>query len=79
MKIGFANDHSAIDMKAELIPWLEAQGYEVVNFGTDSRESTDYAVWGEKQGSNVSLLDSIRNFFNRIKAFFQRIFSVFQK
>ena len=54
MKIGFANDHSAIDMKAELIPWLEAQGYEVVNFGTDSRESTDYAVWGEKAARAVA-------------------------
>ena len=54
MKIGFANDHSAIDMKAELIPWLEAQGYEVVNFGTDSRDSTDYAVWGEKAARAVA-------------------------
>ena len=35
MKIGFANDHSAIDMKAELIPWLEEQGYE--NDITDTR------------------------------------------
>ena len=54
MKIGFANDHSAIDMKAELIPWLEEQGYEVVNFGTDSRESTDYPIWGEKLANAVA-------------------------
>ncbi|MBR2829117.1 MAG: ribose 5-phosphate isomerase B [Solobacterium sp.] len=54
MKIGFANDHSAIDMKAELIPWLEEQGYEVVNYGTDSRESTDYPIWGEKVANAVA-------------------------
>lgn len=48
MKIGFSNDHSAIELKKELIPWLEEQGYEVVNFGSDSTESTDYPIWGEK-------------------------------
>ena len=47
MKVGIANDHSALDMKAELIPWLESKGYEVVDYGTKTKESTDYPVWGE--------------------------------
>ena len=35
MKIGIANDHTATDMKKELVEYLEAQGHEVINFGTD--------------------------------------------
>ena len=35
MKIGIANDHSAVDMKNEIVAYLESQGYEVVNYGTD--------------------------------------------
>lgn len=54
MKIGIANDHSAIEMKKELIEYLEGKGYEVVNYGTDSHESTDYPIWGEKVANAVA-------------------------
>ena len=47
-KIAWGNDHSAIEMKKELIPYLEAKGYEVINLGTDTRDSVDYPVYGEK-------------------------------
>ena len=40
MKIAIGNDHAAVDMKKELIPFLESLGHEVVNFGTDTKEST---------------------------------------
>lgn len=53
MKIGIANDHSALEMKKEVIEHLEAQGHTIVNFGTDSPESTDYAIWGEKLANAV--------------------------
>ena len=36
MKIGIANDHSAVDMKNEIVEYLESLGHEVVNYGTDS-------------------------------------------
>ena len=42
MKIGIANDHSAVDMKNEIKAYLEGQGYEVINYGTDTNESCDY-------------------------------------
>ena len=42
MKIGFANDHSALEMKRELIPYLQSKGYEIVNFGTDTTQAVDY-------------------------------------
>ena len=34
MKIGIANDHSAVDMKNEIVEYLESLGHEVVNYGT---------------------------------------------
>ena len=41
MKIGIANDHSAVDMKNEIVEYLESLGHEVVNYGTDSSERYD--------------------------------------
>jgi ribose 5-phosphate isomerase B len=53
MRIGFANDHSAVEMKKELIPYLESKGYEVVNYGTDTTDSVDYPIYGEKVANAV--------------------------
>ena len=38
MKIGIGNDHAAVDMKNQVVEYLEGKGYEVVNFGTDTYE-----------------------------------------
>ena len=46
MKIGIANDHSAVDMKNEIVEYLESLGHEVVNYGTDSYESCNYPEFG---------------------------------
>ena len=48
MKIGIGNDHSAVEMKREVMKFLQDLGYEVVNYGTDSTESCNYPVYGEK-------------------------------
>lgn len=48
MKIGIANDHSAVEMKNEVKQYLESLGYEVINYGTDTNESVDYPLYGEK-------------------------------
>ena len=53
MKIGIANDHSAVEMKNELVSWLKENGYEVVNYGTDTSDSVDYPVYGEKLANAV--------------------------
>ena len=53
MKIGFANDHSALEMKRELIPYLQSKGYEIVNFGTDTTQAVDYPDYGERLGNAV--------------------------
>ena len=48
MKIGIANDHSAVDMKNEIAEYLKSLGHEVVNYGTDTYESCNYPEFGEK-------------------------------
>ena len=54
MKIGIANDHSALEMKKDIIAYLESKGHEIVDYGTDSTESTDYPIWGEKVANAVA-------------------------
>lgn len=53
MKIGIGNDHAAVDMKNQVVEYLEGKGYEVVNFGTDTYESCNYPEYGEKVGRAV--------------------------
>ena len=48
MKIGIGNDHSAVEMKQEVVKYLQELGYEVVNYGTDTTESCHYPIDGEK-------------------------------
>ena len=47
MKIGIGDDQSALEMKKEIIAFLEEKGHEVVDYGTDSTESCDYPIYGE--------------------------------
>ena len=49
MRIGIGNDHSALELKAEIIEFLKEKGHEVVDFGTDSSESCDYPKYGEAE------------------------------
>ena len=53
MKIGIGNDHTALDMKAEIIKLLEGRGHEVIDYGTYTSESCDYPVYGEMVGRAV--------------------------
>lgn len=54
MKIGIANDHTALEIKKDIIAYLESKGHEIVDYGTDSTESTDYPIWGEKVANAVA-------------------------
>ena len=54
MRIGIGNDHAAVDMKNEIMAYLESKGYEMVNFGTDSKERFNYPVAGYKVGKAVA-------------------------
>lgn len=52
--IGIGNDHAAVEMKNQIKEFLEEKGYKVINYGTDSSESCDYPVYGEKVGRAVA-------------------------
>ena len=54
MKIGIGNDHSALELKAEIIEFLKEKGHEVVDYGTYTTESCDYPMYGEKVGRAVA-------------------------
>ena len=53
MKIAIGNDHSAVELKNFIVDFLKEKGIEVLNLGTDSSESCDYPVYGEKVGRAV--------------------------
>ena len=54
MKIGFASDHRGYKLKKELINELKKENYELIDYGTDSEESTDYPDYAFKLGENVA-------------------------
>ena len=53
MKIGFASDHRGYKLKKELINELKKENYEIIDYGTDSEESTDYPDYAFKLGESI--------------------------
>ncbi len=54
MKIAIGNDHVAVELKNHIKKYVESLGHTVVNFGTDTTESCDYPVYGEKVARAVA-------------------------
>lgn len=54
MIIAMGNDHSAVELKQEIKAYVEEKGYQVMDFGTNSSESCDYPVYGERVGRAVA-------------------------
>lgn len=42
MKIAIGNDHAGTEYKNTILKYLQSEGYEVINYGTDTEESVDY-------------------------------------
>ena len=42
MTISIGNDHAGTDYKQAIVKHLEAKGYTINNYGTDSFDSVDY-------------------------------------
>ncbi len=42
MKLSIGNDHAGTDYKNAIVEYLESEGHEVTNHGTDSSDSVDY-------------------------------------
>lgn len=48
MKIGIGADHGGYKLKDLIGKHLIEKGYEVVDYGTNSADSVDYPIYGEK-------------------------------
>ena len=53
MKIAVGADHAAFLVKQELISYLENKGLEVYDLGTDSEDSVDYPIFGQKVSKSI--------------------------
>ena len=54
MKIAVGADHKGFGLKRDIKGYLEAQGHEVIDLGTDSETSVDYPDFGAKTAQAVA-------------------------
>lgn len=54
LKIAIGSDHGGVDQKEEVIKFLKAEGYEVVDVGTNSHDSCHYPLFGAEVGRLVA-------------------------
>lgn len=54
MRIGIAADHHGVEIKQILTKFLLDEGYNVIDFGTNSSEMVDYCDYAFKIGEAVS-------------------------
>jgi ribose 5-phosphate isomerase B len=54
MKIAFASDHAALELKAELFRWLGEQGHEVTDLGPHGADSVDYPDYGYRLAEQIA-------------------------
>ncbi|WP_295162171.1 ribose 5-phosphate isomerase B [uncultured Brachyspira sp.] len=54
MKIAVGCDHSALELKREIIKYLEELGHEIKDFGAYTSESSDYPIYGKKVADEVA-------------------------
>lgn len=54
MRIAIGNDHAAVELKRQIAAYVKELGHDVENYGTDSSDSCDYPVYGEKVGKAVA-------------------------
>lgn len=47
MKISIGSDHGGLELKTALIAALTEDGHELLDFGTNSKDSVDYPDFGE--------------------------------
>ena len=55
MKISIGNDHAGPDYKKAIVQYLEKQGYEIINHGTDTFESVDYPDFGHEVAYDIQI------------------------
>jgi ribose 5-phosphate isomerase B len=53
MIIAIGCDHAGYPLKAELVPWLEKQGFDLLDLGTNSCDAVDYPDYARAVGNAV--------------------------
>jgi ribose 5-phosphate isomerase B len=54
MKISIGNDHAGPDYKIAIVAYLKEQGHELINHGTDDKDSVDYPDFIHPVAKDVS-------------------------
>ncbi|HIE60078.1 MAG TPA: ribose 5-phosphate isomerase B [Persephonella sp.] len=54
MKIAIGSDHAGYDLKETIKNYLIEKGYNVIDKGTNSKESVDYPIFGESVAETVA-------------------------
>lgn len=54
MKVSIASDHGGFDLKEAVKAYLTDKGYEVVDFGTNSKDSCDYPEFARPAAQAVA-------------------------
>ena len=54
MKIGIANDHWGVMLKQSIMLYLLENGYEVINYGTDTDDNVNYTDYAIKLGEAIN-------------------------
>jgi ribose 5-phosphate isomerase B len=53
MKISIGNDHAGPDYKKAIVAFLEKNGHQIFNHGTDTEDSVDYPDFGHPVAKDV--------------------------
>ena len=53
MKIAIGNDHGGVELKKHLVEYLTNKGYEMIDLGAQTTESSHYPVFGQRVGHAV--------------------------
>ncbi|MFN4199326.1 MAG: ribose 5-phosphate isomerase B [Flavobacterium sp.] len=53
MIISIGNDHAGPDYKKAIVAYLEKQGHQIINHGTDTGDSVDYPDFGHPVATDV--------------------------
>lgn len=54
MKIAIGNDHAGTGYKNTIVSYLESEGHEVINYGTNTNDSVDYPDYVHPVASDVA-------------------------
>lgn len=53
VKIAIAADHGGVDVKSMLKVELEAAGYDIIDLGTNTKQSVDYPDYADKMAASI--------------------------